>query len=275
MIENVPHKRYGADLHAHTTASDGELAPEALLDHAISVGLAAVAITDHDTTAGIPLALAANRDIIVVPGIEISCDDPAGECHILGYFIEHDSPFLLEPLAFLRKRRRERAAEIVAKLARIGIMISLSDREDWASVGRPHLAEALVRGGYVATYQEAFNKYLATGRPAYIPSPKLTPYDAFDMILKSGGVPVLAHPHTFDNEAKIRVFTAHGLLGIESDYGTYDENQKKRWRKLAASLGLVTTAGSDFHGRMRADRTLGGVRADVSVLDELKNKRRR
>lgn len=264
----------GVDLHTHTTASDGEFTPEELLDHAVKARLAAIAITDHDTTSGIPVAIAAQRPIELVPGIEISCDVSAGICHVLGYFIDHDSPYLEEPLQFLRKRRRERAEHIVDRLAHLGIMITIPARPDDASVGRPHIATALVQGGHVGSYDEAFYRFLADGKPAFVPGPKLAPAEAIDMILRAGGVPVLAHPHTFDNPEKIGTYARQGLCGLEANYGSYDETQKKRWRKIAAGLGLIATAGSDFHGKVRPNRHLGSVRGDINTLTLLREKRR-
>lgn len=264
----------GVDLHTHTTTSDGELTPSELVKLAKDEGLEAVGITDHDTVGGIQEAIDAADGIIVVPGIEISCDVPSGVCHILGYYVDHNSPFLKEPLDFLRKRRRERADKIMERLHKLGFNISLEDRPDYASVGRPHIAAALVEGGYVFSYEEAFKRYLYDGGPAFIPSPQLLPHEAFDMILRSGGVPVLAHPHTFNNQAKIRSFARQGLLGIEARYAYYENRVIRKWSKLARELDLVITTGSDFHGRMRIDRPIGNVRSDISILDELKNKRR-
>lgn len=266
----------GVELHSHTTASDGAYTPAELVAAAIDAELEAIAITDHDTVAGIAPAMeaAVGKGITVVPAIEVSCDVPRGECHVLGYLIDPDSPFLEEPLNFLRDRRRDRARRMVENLARLGVMISLPDRPDDSSYGRPHIAQALLDGGYVNTFQEAFHRYLATGAPAYEPSPRLRPDEAFDMILKAGGVPVLAHPHTFDEPALIRAYAREGLMGIEGAYASYRSAQKKRWRKLANELNLVVTGGTDFHGPMRPDRPLGLVRMDIGILDELRNKRR-
>lgn len=266
----------GADLHAHTNASDGELAPAALVAAAVAARLAAVAVTDHDTTAGIPEAIeAANGSgMEIVPGVEISCDVPKGTCHVLGFFIDYASPFLVEPLAFLRKRRKERAQEILNRLAKFGMKITLPQRPSDASVGRPHIAKALVDEGHVGSYDEAFQRFLADGRPAYVPSPRLRPDEAFDMILRAGGVPVLAHPHTFDNVEMIRVFAGQGLCGIEAIYGTYPSDAVARWKSVAEKLNLVPTAGSDFHGSSRPNRQLGMVRMEASELERLRMKRR-
>ncbi len=279
MNATAPHAqshRQGADLHAHTNASDGELPPAGLIAAALAAGLAAVAVTDHDTTAGIPEALeAANGSgLEVVPGVEISCDVSKGTCHVLGFFIDHDSPFLVEPLAFLRRRRTERAREIIERLAKFGMKITLPERPEHASVGRPHIAKALVDEGYVGSYDEAFHRFLADGRPAFVPSPRLLPAEAFEMIMRAGGVPVLAHPHTYSDPAMIRVLAGQGLCGIEACYGTYSDDTVTRWRELAAELNLVSTAGSDFHGASRPNRQLGMVRMDAADLEKLRTKRR-
>jgi 3',5'-nucleoside bisphosphate phosphatase len=266
----------GVDLHAHTTASDGEPTPTGLVETAAKAGLEAVAVTDHDTVAGIPEALdaGARLGVIVVPGIEISCDVPRGTCHVLGYFVDHRSPFLGEPLLFLRKRRLERAAGILDRLGKLGMTVSVPARSADSSVGRPHIAKALVDAGHVGSTQEAFDRFLAEGRPAFLAGPRVLPHEAFEMILRAGGVPVLAHPHTFDNDAMIRVYAKQGLCGIEGRYAGYSNAMIGRWGKLAKELNLVVTSGSDFHGSNRPDRPLGMVRSSLSLLDELKNKRR-
>ena len=274
MIEIA--ERGGVDLHTHTTASDGEFTPKKLVEEAVKCGLDAIGITDHDTVDGIDSAIecAQNKNIKIVPGVEMSCDVPKGNCHILGFFINHKSPFLREPLNFLRARRRERAALMLSKLEKLGMKIELTSRPNESSVGRPHIAAALVKAGYAGSIDEAFQLYLAEGRPAYIPSPKLLPTEAIDLVIKAGGVPALAHPHTFDNEMMIEVYSREGLCGIEADYLSYNHQTMKRWRKVADRLGLLIVGGSDFHGSHRPDRKLGMIRADVSILEKLINKRR-
>lgn len=267
---------HGADLHTHSSASDGELSPEQLVEHAIEAGLEAVALTDHDTVSGVGRALSAaqGKGIVVVPGVEISCAVKTGQCHMLGYFIDHESPYLRQPLEFLREKRRSRATEIMEKLARLGMPVEIPGRPDSASVGRPHIAAAMVAAGYVHTNEEAFRRFIGTDQPAYVPSPKLLPYEAMEMILRAGGVPVLAHPHTFPDLNMIRVYAKEGLLGLEARYCTYTEPEVRRWTKLCRELNLVPTVGSDFHGPSRPDRALGCVRAEMSIVEELKNKRR-
>lgn len=266
----------GADLHTHTTASDGEFSPQELARHAATVGLSAVAVTDHDTTAGCHAAMEGAVDgVEVIPGIEISCDSTMGTCHILGLFIDPDAPCLIEPLSFLRLRRRERAAGIVAGLAKVGITITLPDRPDPFTVGRPHIARALVKAGYVASHQEAFERYLVPGKPGYLPSPRLMPVEAIEMIMRSGGVAVLAHPHTFRDVSMISAYAAKGLGGIEARYAGYDAKHVRYWTGVAGKLGLAITAGSDFHGAVRPDRNLGMVRMTEDELAELRRRRRR
>ena len=264
----------GVDLHCHTTASDGDLTPTELVRAAAEAGLEGVGITDHDTVSGIAEALEAANGVEVVPAVEISCDVRTGSFHVLGYCIDHRSPFLVEPLEYLRKRRASRADEIVAKLASFSIAIDLPARAAGQSVGRPHIAEALITAGHVGSRQEAFDRFIGVGCPGYVPSPRLLPREAFEMIIRAGGVPVLAHPHTFDNETMIGVYAREGLCGLESDYGVYDAPTRKRWRRMAERLGLLTTGGSDFHGNTRPERRLGSVRFDRSILDRLRAKRR-
>jgi hypothetical protein len=264
----------GVDLHCHTTASDGDLTPTELVRAAVEAGLEGVGITDHDTVGGIAEALEAAHGIEVIPAVEISCDVRTGSFHVLGFCIDHRSPFLAEPLEYLRKRRTSRAAEIVAKLASVGLEIDLPARATGHSVGRPHIAEALIAAGHAGSRQEAFDRFIGVGCPGYVPSPRLLPCEAFEMIIRAGGVPVLAHPHTFDNETMIGVYAKEGLCGLESDYGVYDLPTRKRWRRVAERLGLLTTGGSDFHGNTRPERRLGSVRFERSILDRLRAKRR-
>lgn len=275
MTEGAAGAFRGADLHAHTTASDGELSPSEFARHAAAAGLSAAAVTDHDTTAGCREAMESADGVEIVPGIEISCDSTMGTCHILGLFIDPDSPYLLEPLAFLRKRRRERARGIVEKLANVGIRLALPDRPDPFSIGRPHIARALVAGGHVGSHQEAFDRYLAHGKPGYVPSPRVMPVEAIEMIQRSGGVAVLAHPHTFHDIAMIGAYASKGLAGIEARYAGYDAKHVRYWTGVARKLGLAISAGSDFHGTVRADRKLGMVRMTEEEWEILRRRRLR
>ena len=193
------------DLHVHTNASDGKYTPLELVKLAAHNGLGLLAITDHDTISGIVPALEAAKafpGLKIIPGVEISSHAPGSEVHMLGYFINYEDPELLKQLAALGDSRQDRAKAIVDKLRGLGLDISLERVQQIAgdgSIGRPHIAQALMEKGYVSSFQEVFTKYIGQGGPAYVERAKLTPEDAVELILKSGGLPVLAHPSTIND----------------------------------------------------------------------------
>lgn len=276
-MKNILVTEGGVDLHTHTTASDGQNSAEELIALAREVGLEGVGITDHDTISGVVDALEITNggNFLVVPGIEISCETMRGTCHILGYFIDPHSPFLREPLDYLRRRRRRRAEEIVSRLEGMGIRIEIPEDVAGRSIGRPHIARALQEAGYVPDTEEAFRSYLSVGQAAYIPSPRLKPVEAIELILKSGGVPILAHPHTFGDEVMIGVFAKQGLMGLEGYYAFYDDSTRSYWAGVAERYGLLLTGGSDFHGDFRKDRPLGMVRLAREMVERLRDARLR
>lgn len=278
------------DLHTHSTASDGTLSPEALVDLAADKGLTALALTDHDTVAGIPPALArgAVRGIHVVPGMELGVRwDGAGQMHVLGYYIRHDDSHLGERLDWLRARRRERATRIVAKLNRLGVEIPFGRVEEITggeSIGRPHVARALLEAGHVASVSEAFDRYLSRGRPAFEEKEQLNPKEAVGLVKSSGGAAVLAHPGTLKLPTAqlsrcIEELKAYGLAGLETIWSGHNRAQVESYSALARRLGLLTTGGSDFHGENKPGIELGTGRNNVevpdSVLAALQNHRRR
>jgi predicted metal-dependent phosphoesterase TrpH len=242
------------DLHAHTTASDGTLAPSALVGLAATQGVAVLAVTDHDSTEGLAEARAAavtHPGITIVPGIEINCDVEGAEVHVLGYFLDLEATWFQE---FLREQRAERAARvyrILAKLADLGLFVDAAEvfalvRE--GSAGRPHIAQAMVHRGYVRSVREAFDRYLRNGGPASAPRRKLAPEQAVAVIRKARGIPVLAHPGLADRDAMIPALVEAGLQGIESYYPEHSAAQTQRYLALCLAHGLVATGGSDFHG---------------------------
>lgn len=187
-----------ADLHTHTTASDGTLSPAELVREAAAVGLQILAVTDHDTTDGIQQAQEEARrcGLELVPGVELSTDTAGAEVHILGYFVDWRDPEFTALLRRMREDRVERAREMVRRLNRLGLPLTFDDvaRQADGAVGRPHVARALVAAGYVSSFEEAFTRYLARGRPAYVERRRFTPEEAVEVVLRAGGVPVLAHP---------------------------------------------------------------------------------
>lgn len=266
------------DLHTHTTASDGTLSPKELVEEACRAGLTAVAITDHDTIDGVKEALEQGRKLglEVIPGVEISVDFH-GEMHILGYFLNVNSPVLQETLAQLREYRKERNPQIVQKLNDLGFALTLDEVKEEAGgavIGRPHIAKVLLKKGYVGSLDEAFSKYLASDKPAYVKKEKLTPQEAINAIIAAGGLPVLAHPKYLPltrQELNTLLFplTKAGLKGLEVYYTTHNTAESEFYLALAQQHGLAVTGGSDFHGANKPEIQLGKGLGNLAVKDEL------
>jgi 3',5'-nucleoside bisphosphate phosphatase len=242
------------DLHLHTTASDGSLTPERLVEAARQAGLTAISITDHDTTAGVAAgqAAAARVGIELVPGIEISTVSDGRDLHLLGYFLDPQSASLC---AFLDRQRTERSRRIVVmadRLASLGCPIDpapmLALASQGRSVGRPHLARALVDGGYVRTPDEAFRRFLEFGGPAYEPRRGAAPQEAIEIVHDAGGLASLAHPGLSDRDGLIPLLAVAGLDAIEARHSDHTPDVEARYRAIAKELRLLITGGSDFHG---------------------------
>lgn len=240
------------DLHIHTTESDGTDTPEEVVSRAVSLGLGAVAITDHDTVKGISRAVrAAAGRLMVVPGVEISTQDGDREVHILGYFIKSNNRALLEKLYEMHLRRRERMRKIVRRLRETGVPIEQERVAAMAGsgvVGRPHIARVLVEMGVVATVEDAFRRFLGRGCPAYVPRARFPTAGAVRLIREAGGVAVLAHPGLTHGEEIIDKLSASGLGGIEVEYPEHTAEQREFFHGLARRYGLIATGGSDYHG---------------------------
>lgn len=267
------------DLHVHTTASDGLLTPQEVIDLAVQIGLKGMAITDHDTLNGLQPAIdyirLKNIDLDFVPGIEINTDVEIGEVHILGYFIDPAGQNLRNRLEEIRCFRRERAIKMIERLAAIGLHISVEAVEGLARgdlIGRPHIAMALKQNGYVESLREAFDKYIAQGGPAYVPRYKFPPAEAVDLIHQAGGIAVLAHPGLIKDENTITDIIDLGIDGIEVYYPEHDDNQIKHYEKLAKGHGLLITGGSDFHGTdsMESHSPLGAAGLGDNLLLDIK-----
>jgi predicted metal-dependent phosphoesterase TrpH len=261
------------DLHAHTTFSDGLLTPAELVQRAIERQLLAVAVTDHDTVAGVaPARVAAQGALEVVPGIEISSAQPGFDLHILGYFVDIEDTTLRERLVRFREERLERALEIVRRLAELGAPVEAETVLALAGpgvVGRPHVAEALVRAGHVESSDEAFRRFLGARGEAFVPRPAFRPADALALIHAAGGVSVLAHAGPAMPDAIIENLAAEGLQGLEVWHPQHGPSTVRRYRTLAARLGLLETGGSDFHGPGRS-LDLGDIAVPASALGPLK-----
>ncbi|WP_374711266.1 PHP domain-containing protein [Symbiobacterium terraclitae] len=265
-----------ADLHNHTTASDGTLSPAEQVRWAASQGLAAVGITDHDTIAGWAEARAAAREagIEVVPGCELSTEVGSTEVHILAYYFDPGEPQMAELLARMRGGRRRRVEQAVAKLHELGYREVSLERilaRGGESVGRPHIAAELVEIGVVRTLTEAFERFLAHGRPAYVPRPKLKPDEAIAAVRRAGGVPVLAHPGLIGDDRWVREAIAAGIMGIEAYHTDHNDLQRQFYARWGCDAGLVVTGGSDSHGP-RGTRTVlpGSVNVGLEVVARLK-----
>jgi predicted metal-dependent phosphoesterase TrpH len=262
------------DLHTHSTASDGSMTPLELVRHASSKGLAAIAITDHDTVNGVAQAMeeGLKLGIEVIPGVEISVDfDP--EMHLLGYFPNGHVYAILKTLEELREKREQRNPRIVNKLNELGLEITLSEVSKLAlggNVGRPHVARAMVNRGYVASIDEAFDKYLASGRPAYFKKDKLTPAEGIVEIVRAGGVPVLAHPIYLGMTGEcldqlLAELVGVGLMGIEAYYTENTPERTAELLQLAMKHKLLVTGGSDFHGGFKPDIEIGSGRGSLKI----------
>ncbi|MBI2836458.1 MAG: PHP domain-containing protein [Chloroflexi bacterium] len=265
------------DLHVHSTASDGRLSPAEVIHEAARLGLTYIALADHDTVNGIEEALETARDypgLTMIPGVEINTDVPKGEAHILGYCIGCQHSELLETLARLRDSREGRAQQMIAKLVKLGMPIEWERVREIAgtgSVGRPHIAQALLEKGYISTIREAFDKYLASGGPAHVEREKISPADAVHLVVRAGGLPVLAHPFTVpDPEPLIVELKAHGLEGIEVHYNHYSDEERKKLGALARKYQLIATGGSDYHGiDMTNETPMGGANVPLESAKRL------
>ncbi len=278
------------DLHTHTTASDGTDSPRQLVDTAREAGLVAVAVTDHDTIAGVAEAQQRGLEtgVEVIPGIEISAKhEGQGVSHILGYFVDIDDEHFRERISWVQARRNERNPQIIAKLNNLGIDVSYDEVCEIAGegqVGRPHIAQALVRRGAAVSVKDAFNRYLHTTAPAYVAKEKLPLAESIDVIRKAGGVAVLAHPYQtwLDDEALeqyVEKLADLGLGGIECWYTQHTVEQTDHYRALAYRYNLVATGGSDYHGSTKPDVRLGVVSTGgpipYSIVEELRSRCRR
>jgi len=266
-----------ADLHLHTTASDGRLTPGELVGLAAKKGLSVIAITDHDSIEGIAAALVAAESfpsLKVIPGVEINTDIPNGEIHILGYFIDYQSEELKQILQSLRHAREIRARRIIAKLAKLGVRVEWQRVKELAgggSIGRPHIAQAMFEGGYISSLQEAFKRYIGRQGPAYAERERLSPVEAVELVVKVGGLPVLAHPANIDNLEEFLIqLKGVGLVGLEAYYNGYTKQTIDRLVDLAEKHGLITCGGSDFHGLESGDEMLlGGIDFPPDCAEQL------
>jgi 3',5'-nucleoside bisphosphate phosphatase len=263
-----------ADLHVHTTFSDGTSTPEEVLEHAKEVGLKTIAITDHDVVDGLDRAIKKGDElgVKVVPGIEFTTEDYDTEVHILGYFIDYHNPTLLSIIKKIQKSREERIYKICEKLNELGVAVDVKRVFEIAghkAAGRPHVARALIEGGFVKSFKEAFVRYIAFHGPAYVSHYKLSPKDAIKLVITAGGIPVFAHPAVSHCDQAIPDLVSAGLAGIEVHYPSHNQGQIKHYLDLAKKHALLVTGGTDYHGK---DSGRAVDLGEVAISDQLMDK---
>ncbi len=273
------------DLHTHSTASDGTFSPSDVAALAKDAGLASVALTDHDTTDGLDEFMEAGKrlGIETIPGIELAAGYKNTELHIVGLFIDYNSSTLKESMEFIVNERNERNKKMIKALSRIGIEISLRELEENAGgniITRAHYANVMVNRGYVKNKEEAFDRYISSGRPGYVKRETLTPKTCIEVIKKSGGIPVLAHATLYgygylEIHNLVGKLKGYGLMAMETIYSTYTPRQSEELRKICEYYKLMKSGGSDFHGLNKPDIKIGTGRGALKIpqsfADEMKD----
>jgi hypothetical protein len=278
-LSNMTHTRR-VDLHIHTTASDGRMTPGEVVQCALDRHLRAIAITDHDSVAAVEAAqdLAQDTDLEIVPGVELGIAHHGADVHLLGYFIDQRSERLLQALRRFRRSRYRRGEKIIDKLNRLGVdlrMETVMAIAGDAPLGRPHVADAMVREEYVDSYREAFARYLGYHAPAYVPRSGVSLQQAIDLIHECGGVAVLAHPGVSNHDELIEEMVDLGLDGLEAYHYAHDESTARRYVLLAHQHGLLFTGGSDCHGgRSGGCQLLGRVPVPYHCVTALKKRQK-
>lgn len=258
------------DLHVHSTASDGSRAPADVVQEAKRVGLAAIALTDHDTVDGVAEASHAGSAIgvRVVPGVELSAVEGDVETHILGLHLS-DTRELEARLVALRDMRRTRAERIVQRLNELGVRIAMADVLEQAAggaIGRPHVARAMIADGWAVDFRDAFDRYLGNGKPAFVSKDRLAVADAIELIHRAGGLAILAHPAQAGTRERVQAFAALGIDGVEVRHPSHSSEDAARLAALVEHFGLVPSGGSDWHGSGDGPRTLGAMRVPAEWL---------
>lgn len=266
-----------ADLHLHTTASDGTISPDDMVRLAVQKGIQVIAITDHDTVNGIDAALAVAHNfpsLIVIPGVEINTDIPHGEVHVLGFFIDYRLAWFEQKLRDLRESRRRRAQRMLEKLSQLGMPLEWHRIEELArggAIGRPHVALAMQEKGYVRNVRQAFDLYIGRDGPAYVEREKLSPVEAVELVASAGGLPALSHPADIENlESLLDKLIASGLVALEAYYPSYSPEVTRRMLGIAQKRDLIPCGGSDFHGLdSQSETPVGGVYLPQRYVEQL------
>lgn len=270
------------DLHTHSTASDGSFSPTELIDYAHEKGLASIAVTDHDTVAGLDEAMAAGAkydDLEVIPGIEFSTVNEGKDVHVVGLYLDYKSEAFVKRLDEFRNSRTERNKKMCQKLTEAGLPTDfdeLTAKYSGSVLTRAHYAAYMLEKGYIKSRQEAFDRYIGDNCPCFVPRENVTPELAVEIILEAGGVPVLAHPILYHmSDAKLESLVARmkdaGLMGIEAIYCTYSMSEEQSIRKLAKKYDLLISGGSDFHGTNKKDLDLAVGYGHLFVPEEVRD----
>jgi 3',5'-nucleoside bisphosphate phosphatase len=264
-----------ADLHVHTFYSDSTFSPEEVVTCAAEKGLSAIAICDHDSVDGIdPCREIGDRmGVEIIPGIELTIEKADAEIHLLGYFMDYKVEWFAKKLKEIQKARVERIHKMVEKLNAEGINVKAEDvfaLSGKGSVGRLHLAQAMLKTGKVATFKEVFDKYIGFKKPCYVTNVRFTPKEAIETLLKIGGVPVIAHPDVTGQDEYIPELMKYGLRGIEVYHTDHRPSVIKHYEALAEEKGLLMTGGSDCHGLGKGRVLLGGVRVPYTIVEALR-----
>jgi predicted metal-dependent phosphoesterase TrpH len=266
------------DLHVHTTFSDGDMTPDEMVREAQRLGLAGIGIADHDEIEGAAVAIeeAGTSGFEVVPAVELSTSDGKTDVHVLGFMIDLRNENLLGYLRLFRDARLRRGLDMVERLKGMGVGLDpdlVLEIANGGSVGRPHVAEALMRSGFVESYEEAFRKYIGFDSPAYVPKYQLKPDLAFELIAGAGGVGAIAHPGTLRRDDLITDFMACGMRALEVYHPKHNDRSIAHYRQLADKMGLVATGGSDTHGRRDGKLLLGTCTVPYATLEQLRRAR--
>ncbi|MDP6418143.1 MAG: PHP domain-containing protein [Candidatus Krumholzibacteria bacterium] len=266
------------DLHSHSTASDGTLSPRELIHRASEAGLDGIALTDHDTVDGLEEAVEAGHDfgIEVIPGIELSIQYESEDLHVLGYWIDYQNPSLREELSGIARMREDRAALMLEKLEALGIRVSMElvlEEANGGKVGRPHVARALLRRGYVEDIHEAFARFIGNEGPAFVPKSLMDMDRGMELLHKYGAVTVFAHPFLNDYRRAIPELCQRGLAGLEVEHPSQSEEVRNYLRGVCKERSLLATAGSDFHEPGSLGKVLGSHALSADALAKLKSRR--